>query len=1723
MKKLLINLLCLSTLSVFAQERDYGDRAGRGDDRDDTPSVSISGYIGNMSTLSSAESANLAVSSVSKDALLKEFRFRPEIAVNKNTGNLKAGFSIPMPANLTPLSKLHFSYNSKNQRNTGLGVGWSLDLPFIEINKASDELKINGQKLVEVKSPSITSRLEAALKYYNLSAKETKTYRKEIETNFSLIVELKGYESNYLEFFLDGKDNLYNAQGQLVSTKDAFNNELTLSWENGVLKNLRASSFAAKFDYENRDSKMSYYKNSFYNLPEKLNSIELRVGGEKRKVLFSYSDNLLTHVKWQDGIKSIFIGEYKTQKKNKIHISSLAINKDQVVVPGVLGENSIQSAKSGDTSFLYLDLNGDNHLDRITIDGGYISRRLRGYAKKLEKRDWTFSKYKDAVRSFIRKRPTITFSKVEMAIIKNEKKYYVEDKSLNPSLALGLHPYNLILSEKDGNVDVRTSIKHGTYFVDINGDGKKDFIYCAGSVNKDSDLLSHYDALMRVNKKISGSLAKSFWTLGGSSAQVYLQEYNIADIERNYFHGEVSEPENFVANSSQWRKVNHLSFRCSEKSIWNDFNQDGYVDVLTGKTIYYLSPNAVVTKNITESELINLITIDEDLPKTNKYKDWSLTPIKNTEKLKLQKLKQMVVNPKTLELSEITAAGEYKTQMTTKYPILVSAKSDFGGEYRVNYKSLNGSWVVANKVIDPKDPAQPKTTMVFNYESSLVDPFKGIINGYSKVKTNYDYGTPLRLNNATIEIYSIDSPKIVLFMDARARLNGKKVQTDSLDQNGFAYKSTYYKWKIFQKEKIIHPYIEMTETFHRVAQMPQGYKKRDYTKTQIELNDAFIPKRIEATSKEITGLVDIYGAADALSMNNKVIVKSFNSKNYRSIVTSETSSSEDSSYMKTYEYNHKFKPTKISHQDEFIKLSYDDLGRLSRIQDHTSNFKAYNYISNTRLPSLLTDTENTTRFDYDLFLSKSISTEKNGAQLLNFYSTDGILTSTKRKACLTCESIELMSKSVNFDRRVVTISQFGKNQEYFFDGLGRISHELIPFTKPVVSGKRIFDSSDNVLEVSFPNSNELLEQNRFDARNRLVQKNSYSNTLMLEHNINCHKESLNGVFQKEACRRNDGKLVSLKEKTGRYKYKYDVLNKLLSVTQSQKELFYERDTSSELLSSYFVNEEAEFMSYNFEYDKVNRKTTIENAKIISLTPAAKVESVITSRGNDVSYTYSKGHVTSKEIHNENDKQLNQYEYNNLGLVTAANSQGIKQKLTYNEFDQLVHSHTSAKEVSVSVDYSYDYTRLQSITPFITNIEYDDFGRLLAVEYADSQTLKIQYNEEKVAALSLAQDNINYSYNQENKVASISYNNQRVAVDYHKGQITSSPKVKWSKFDDYGRVTKIDGMSLEWALTELIKVNDLRLGYEDQSLKMACGSDCFHVLSSHLLKYKDNVIQKVVVANKTVGVIVNNKFYAVLTDLLGSIIAVYDNNTKVIARSYDLWGNKTSQVQNGYEDVEKLIAWSFAGLIEPPQLSGKGLYWSQSRVYSAKLKHWLSIDPAVMYYPEKLTSSTQDWNGVLYCNGDPVNNVDPSGHYVKQIGKYSGAVLQESMTTFGPGDVVGSVIGGAIGTGVGATVGFAYGGPIGAEVGGTLGSLVGGVIGGAIGGLFDNPGIDPNEDAKVFERNSKAKSDAMLKDMGIKKEDIELDFNSRTLELNMDFQDNSGPQLKQDNSFNTQVY
>jgi RHS repeat-associated protein len=113
-----------------------------------------------------------------------------------------------------------------------------------------------------------------------------------------------------------------------------------------------------------------------------------------------------------------------------------------------------------------------------------------------------------------------------------------------------------------------------------------------------------------------------------------------------------------------------------------------------------------------------------------------------------------------------------------------------------------------------------------------------------------------------------------------------------------------------------------------------------------------------------------------------------------------------------------------------------------------------------------------------------------------------------------------------------------------------------------------------------------------------------------------------------------------------------------------------------------------------------------------------------------------------------------------------------------------------------------------------------------------------------------------------------------------------------------------------------------------------------------------------------------------TNAHGDIISVTDSSKNRIATySYDPWGKLTSStgtLENPFR---------YAGYYYD---SETGLYYLQARYYKADIYRFLTKDPDGGDVREPLSL-----NSYLYCVDNPVNNVDPDGHW--------GSDLHYSMT------------------------------------------------------------------------------------------------------------------------------
>ncbi len=164
------------------------------------------------------------------------------------------------------------------------------------------------------------------------------------------------------------------------------------------------------------------------------------------------------------------------------------------------------------------------------------------------------------------------------------------------------------------------------------------------------------------------------------------------------------------------------------------------------------------------------------------------------------------------------------------------------------------------------------------------------------------------------------------------------------------------------------------------------------------------------------------------------------------------------------------------------------------------------------------------------------------------------------------------------------------------------------------------------------------------------------------------------------------------------------------------------------------------------------------------------------------------------------------------------------------------------------------------------------------------------------------------------------------------------------------------------------------------------------------------------------------------NLLGDVIGIYDTSGTLVAKYiYDAWGNCTISGETTNNALAHANPIRYRGYYYDDDT---GLYYLNARYYSPKWRRFISPDDTTYLDPENVNGL----NLYCYCNNDPVNYADPSGHLAFWI--------------------VAAIIGAAVGAGVTAAVDYIpdqgfdlhWGWYVGA---GLLGAAVGAGIGMAV--------------------------------------------------------------------------
>ena len=109
------------------------------------------------------------------------------------------------------------------------------------------------------------------------------------------------------------------------------------------------------------------------------------------------------------------------------------------------------------------------------------------------------------------------------------------------------------------------------------------------------------------------------------------------------------------------------------------------------------------------------------------------------------------------------------------------------------------------------------------------------------------------------------------------------------------------------------------------------------------------------------------------------------------------------------------------------------------------------------------------------------------------------------------------------------------------------------------------------------------------------------------------------------------------------------------------------------------------------------------------------------------------------------------------------------------------------------------------------------------------------------------------------------------------------------------------------------------------------------------------------------------------NLMGDVVAVYDTNgAKIASYNYDAWGNCTIASSTTNYTIAHANPFRYRSYYYDEDTK---LYYLKARYYSPEFRRFISPDDTEYLN----TKNVNGLNLYCYCNNDPVNYCDPSGH------------------------------------------------------------------------------------------------------------------------------------------------
>ena len=458
------------------------------------------------------------------------------------------------------------------------------------------------------------------------------------------------------------------------------------------------------------------------------------------------------------------------------------------------------------------------------------------------------------------------------------------------------------------------------------------------------------------------------------------------------------------------------------------------------------------------------------------------------------------------------------------------------------------------------------------------------------------------------------------------------------------------------------------------------------------------------------------------------------------------------------------------------------------------------------------------------------------------------------------------------------------------------------------------------------------------------------------------------------------------------RYKYNAKNILVQKTVTAKNNFANK-----------ISEE------NFEYDDANRLTKdtciynhFENSSVTNeIEYATNVNSPLAD--NRVSkYTYKVNGTVKAQTSNEfgdsyhrvtkkthtidgqsfskeiryNGNKINKtvdsrgnitttYDYDCVGRINKINDT----EYTYDAYGQLIQEHN----LTLDKTFQYVYNGIGNIESVTSNGNTINFG------YTDDRLTSydgksITYNLNGEVA---SYDGWNYSWNK-GKLSSITTTSNARAL---KPTLSSSKTYSFAYNALGQRITST--YSYLWASNGLTPLEQgevtsyVKTYHYDHSGRLISETinQTVHGVGNNsetiVFLYDESSIIGMV---RTASGVTNAYYFQ--RNLQGDIVAIYDTNgTKIVEYTYDAWGNCTINSTTTNYVVAHANPIRYRGYYYDEDTN---LYYLNARYYSPEFRRFISPDDTSYLNPENVNGL----NLYCYCNNDPVNYADPSGHESK---------------------------------------------------------------------------------------------------------------------------------------------